>query len=208
MGCASASWRCRRSIRCAAATDTHLRLLFSDLPEAMTVGAAATDTPAIGGWWQPRPRRRLVGVPLRRRTIGGAWRREGSSRSWHVARSSVRPQPGGYGFIRPEQGEDVFVHVSAVQASGLQTLQEGPGAGVRHRAGTKGTAGRQPATTAGERVGLTRRSGLPQGARTPPMSSPVLPPGRYHPSRSAALAPWASSPMTHAAWGSEPVVAW
>jgi CspA family cold shock protein len=31
----------------------------------------------------------------------------------------------GYGFIRPEQGEDVFVHVSAVQASGLQTLQEG-----------------------------------------------------------------------------------
>jgi cold shock protein len=31
----------------------------------------------------------------------------------------------GYGFIRPEQGKDVFVHVSVVQASGLQTLQEG-----------------------------------------------------------------------------------
>ena len=31
----------------------------------------------------------------------------------------------GYGFIRPEQSEDVFVHISAVQASGLQTLQEG-----------------------------------------------------------------------------------
>jgi CspA family cold shock protein len=31
----------------------------------------------------------------------------------------------GYGFIRPEQGEDVFVHISAVQAGGLQTLQEG-----------------------------------------------------------------------------------
>jgi CspA family cold shock protein len=31
----------------------------------------------------------------------------------------------GYGFIRPERGEDVFVHLSAVQASGLQTLQEG-----------------------------------------------------------------------------------
>jgi cold shock protein len=31
----------------------------------------------------------------------------------------------GYRFIRPEQGEDVFVHISAVQASGLQTLQEG-----------------------------------------------------------------------------------
>jgi CspA family cold shock protein len=27
-------------------------------------------------------------------------------------------------FIRPEQGEDVFVHVSAVRASGLQALQE------------------------------------------------------------------------------------
>jgi CspA family cold shock protein len=31
----------------------------------------------------------------------------------------------GYGFIRPERGEDVFVRLSAVQASGLQTLQEG-----------------------------------------------------------------------------------
>jgi len=31
----------------------------------------------------------------------------------------------GYGFIRPEQGEDVFVHISALQASGLETLQEG-----------------------------------------------------------------------------------
>jgi CspA family cold shock protein len=34
----------------------------------------------------------------------------------------------GYGFIRPEQGEDVFVHISAVQASGLQTLQDGQAA--------------------------------------------------------------------------------
>ena len=31
----------------------------------------------------------------------------------------------GYGSTRPEQGEDVFVHISAVQASGLQTLQDG-----------------------------------------------------------------------------------
>ena len=31
----------------------------------------------------------------------------------------------GYGFIRPEQGEDVFVHITAVQASGLPTLQDG-----------------------------------------------------------------------------------
>jgi cold shock protein len=31
----------------------------------------------------------------------------------------------GYGFIAPEQGKDVFVHVSALQASGLQSLSEG-----------------------------------------------------------------------------------
>jgi CspA family cold shock protein len=32
----------------------------------------------------------------------------------------------GYGFIRPEDGsEDVFVHISAVERSGLSTLSEG-----------------------------------------------------------------------------------
>ena len=32
----------------------------------------------------------------------------------------------GYGFIVPEDGsEDVFVHMSAVQAAGLDTLNEG-----------------------------------------------------------------------------------
>ena len=31
----------------------------------------------------------------------------------------------GYGFIFPEQGEDVFVHFSAIQASGYRELQEG-----------------------------------------------------------------------------------
>jgi cold shock protein len=31
----------------------------------------------------------------------------------------------GYGFIAPEQGKDVFVHVSALGASGLQALTEG-----------------------------------------------------------------------------------
>src|SRR5215218_2755997 len=43
--------------------------------------------PADGTRHQRRARRRL-GVPLRRRTIGGAWRREGGSRSWQLARSS------------------------------------------------------------------------------------------------------------------------
>jgi len=31
----------------------------------------------------------------------------------------------GYGFIAPEQGKDVFLHVSALEASGMQELTEG-----------------------------------------------------------------------------------
>jgi CspA family cold shock protein len=44
----------------------------------------------------------------------------------------------GYGFIRPEQGEDVFVHISAVQASGLQALQEGQAVEFDIEQGPKG----------------------------------------------------------------------
>jgi CspA family cold shock protein len=52
-------------------------------------------------------------------------------------RQVVRSQPG-HGFIRPEQGEDVFVHISAVQASGLQTLQEGQAVEFDIEQGRKG----------------------------------------------------------------------
>ena len=31
----------------------------------------------------------------------------------------------GYGFIKNTQGEDVFVHFSAIQAEGFRTLSEG-----------------------------------------------------------------------------------
>jgi CspA family cold shock protein len=31
----------------------------------------------------------------------------------------------GYGFIQPEQGKDVFVHITALKQAGLQTLNEG-----------------------------------------------------------------------------------
>jgi CspA family cold shock protein len=47
----------------------------------------------------------------------------------------------GYGFIRPEQGEDVFVHISAVQTSGLQTLQDGQAVEFDIEQGRKGPQG-------------------------------------------------------------------
>ncbi len=31
----------------------------------------------------------------------------------------------GFGFIKTEGGEDIFVHFSAIQTSGLRTLEEG-----------------------------------------------------------------------------------
>jgi CspA family cold shock protein len=31
----------------------------------------------------------------------------------------------GYGFIQPEEGEDVFVHFSAIRGSGFRNLTEG-----------------------------------------------------------------------------------
>lgn len=31
----------------------------------------------------------------------------------------------GFGFIKTEGGEDIFVHFSAIQATGLRTLEEG-----------------------------------------------------------------------------------
>jgi CspA family cold shock protein len=44
----------------------------------------------------------------------------------------------GYGFITPENGKDVFVHFSAVQADGFKTLKEGEQVEFDITAGPKG----------------------------------------------------------------------
>jgi len=44
----------------------------------------------------------------------------------------------GYGFIRRESGEDVFVHFSAIQSDGYRTLEEGQAVEFEVTKGPKG----------------------------------------------------------------------
>jgi len=44
----------------------------------------------------------------------------------------------GFGFIQRESGEDVFVHFSAIQASGCRTLEEGARVSFIVKRGPKG----------------------------------------------------------------------
>lgn len=44
----------------------------------------------------------------------------------------------GYGFIRRENGEDVFVHYSAIQGQGYRSLEEGARVAFEVRKGPKG----------------------------------------------------------------------
>ncbi len=44
----------------------------------------------------------------------------------------------GYGFIRRQSGEDVFVHFSAIQGDGYKTLNEGQAVEFEARKGPKG----------------------------------------------------------------------
>ena len=46
----------------------------------------------------------------------------------------------GYGFIGRENGEDVFVHFSAIQAGGFKTLHEGQRVSFDVTQGQKGPA--------------------------------------------------------------------
>ena len=44
----------------------------------------------------------------------------------------------GYGFIQRENGEDVFVHFSAIESSGYRTLEEGSRVSFVVKRGPKG----------------------------------------------------------------------
>ncbi|MBN2495026.1 MAG: cold-shock protein [Deltaproteobacteria bacterium] len=48
----------------------------------------------------------------------------------------------GYGFIEQENGEDVFVHFSAIQAEGYKTLNEGDSVEYEIAEGPKGLQAR------------------------------------------------------------------
>ncbi len=44
----------------------------------------------------------------------------------------------GYGFISPEEGEDLFVHFSAIQGDGYKSLEEGEAVEFEAGQGPKG----------------------------------------------------------------------
>ena len=46
----------------------------------------------------------------------------------------------GYGFIEQEEGEDIFVHHSAINMSGFRTLSEGDRVSFEIEAGERGPA--------------------------------------------------------------------
>jgi CspA family cold shock protein len=49
----------------------------------------------------------------------------------------------GYGFLARETGEDVFVHYSAIEASGYRTLEEGARVSFIVKQGPKGLQAEQ-----------------------------------------------------------------
>ncbi len=46
----------------------------------------------------------------------------------------------GYGFIKQENGQDIFVHYSAIQGAGFKTLKEGDQVTFEVEKGKKGPA--------------------------------------------------------------------
>ena len=54
----------------------------------------------------------------------------------------------GYGFIEREDGDDVFVHFSAIQGDGFKTLSEGEGVNFEIVEGARGPQAAQVVKTA------------------------------------------------------------
>jgi CspA family cold shock protein len=68
----------------------------------------------------------------------------------------------GYGFIKPEDGNDVFVHVSAIQGDG--SLEEGQAVEFDITQGQKGPPGRQRAAGRGQVASIA--GSCPAGSRS------------------------------------------
>ena len=70
----------------------------------------------------------------------------------------------GYGFIKRETGEDVFVHHTAIQTSGYRTLNEGERVEFDVKQGPKGLQARSRCST---RAGFKLRGSKPRSLAMP-----------------------------------------
>ena len=72
----------------------------------------------------------------------------------------------GYGFIEQEDGSDVFVHHSGINATGFKTLREGDRVTFDIEQGQKGPAATN--VTVVQLTVLIRKKGIPQNMRECP----------------------------------------
>ena len=64
----------------------------------------------------------------------------------------------GYGFISRQNGEDVFVHYSAIQTNGFRSLQEGQAVSVQRGQRAQGLAGRERTGSVGLELEKSERA--------------------------------------------------
>jgi CspA family cold shock protein len=85
----------------------------------------------------------LLGFPARARIFS---KREGKKDVKEVKETGIVKwfnAAKGFGFIQRENGEDVFVHFSAIEATGYRTLEEGARVKFVVRQGPKGLQAEQ-----------------------------------------------------------------